>query len=132
MDTISLAAKAGLLHDIGKLVIRATHEWKNHSDLGADFLIPFLTDASSDESRRLLRCIRYHHAGALRDADPAADDLAWIIYEADNIAAGADRRTREAMGPMDSLPSPASIWNPRWITFSMPFREAAKNPGLNY
>lgn len=104
MDTISLAAKAGLLHDIGKLVIRATHEWKNHSDLGADFLIPFLTDASSDESRRLLRCIRYHHAGALRDADPAADDLAWIIYEADNIAAGADRRTREAYGT-NGLPS---------------------------
>lgn len=32
---ISLALKAGLLHDVGKVCIRATHERQRHSILGA-------------------------------------------------------------------------------------------------
>lgn len=34
-EKISLALKAGLLHDVGKVCIRATHERQRHSILGA-------------------------------------------------------------------------------------------------
>lgn len=40
-EKISLALKAGLLHDVGKVCIRATHERQRHSILGADLLDPF-------------------------------------------------------------------------------------------
>lgn len=38
---ISLALKAGLLHDVGKVCIRATHERQRHSILGAEFIRSF-------------------------------------------------------------------------------------------
>lgn len=90
---ISLALKAGLLHDVGKVCIRATHEKKRHSVLGADFIKTFLKDTEADE--QLLRCIKNHHGRELSVAGLSADDLAYVIYEADNIAAGADRREVE-------------------------------------
>ena len=37
-EKISLALKAGLLHDVGKVCIRATHERQRHSILGAEFI----------------------------------------------------------------------------------------------
>ena len=82
---ISLALKAGLLHDVGKVCIRATHEKTRHSVLGADFIKTFLKDTEADE--QLLRCIKYHHGRELSGAGLSADDLAYVIYEADNIAA---------------------------------------------
>lgn len=92
-EKISLALKAGLLHDVGKVCIRATHERQRHSILGAEFIKSFLADRESD--KQLLRCIKYHHGRELSGAGLSADDLAYVIYEADNIAAGADRREVE-------------------------------------
>ena len=92
-EKISLALKAGLLHDVGKVCIRATHERQRHSILGAEFIKSFLADRESD--KQLLRCIKYHHGRELSGAGLSADDLAYVIYEADNIAAGADRREAE-------------------------------------
>ena len=90
---ISLALKAGLLHDVGKVCIRATHERQRHSILGAEFIRSFLADTEAD--KQLLRCIKYHHGRELSGAGLDIDDLAYVIYEADNIAAGADRREAE-------------------------------------
>lgn len=42
--------------------------------------------------------MRLHHAKALKTAKPLADDFSYIVYEADNIAAAADRREREDEG----------------------------------
>lgn len=46
---ISLALKAGLLHDVGKVCIRATHERQRHSILGAEFIRSFLADTEADK-----------------------------------------------------------------------------------
>ena len=54
-EKISLALKAGLLHDVGKVCIRATHERQRQSILGAEFFKSFLADRESD--KQLLRCI---------------------------------------------------------------------------
>ena len=80
---ISLALKAGLLHDVGKVCIRATHERQRHSILGAEFIRSFLADTEAD--KQLLRCIKYHHGRELSGAGLDIDDLAYVIYEADNI-----------------------------------------------
>ena len=89
-------AKAALLHDIGKLVYRANQLSGTHSQRGAEFLKPFLGD--TDSGRELLRCVRYHHGRELDKAKLEKDDLAYIVYEADNIASGVDRRTLEEGG----------------------------------
>lgn len=89
-NKVSLVTKGGLLHDTGKVCQRATCERKIHPILGKNFLAQFLSDTSSD--KQLLRCIAYHHHAELSHADLQNDDLAYVVYEADNIAAGLDRR----------------------------------------
>jgi CRISPR-associated protein Csm1 len=82
-----------LLHDIGKLVQRASPGEGSHSDRGAEFVRNVL---AGKEWREVEDCIRYHHAEALRNARLADSSLAYLVYEADNVAAGADRRRTEA------------------------------------
>ncbi len=89
-DKIKTASIGALLHDVGKVCIRASGERKTHQILGSDFLRPFCEDA--EEGKAILRCVRYHHGRDLSGARLAADDLAYVVYEADNLAAGLDRR----------------------------------------
>lgn len=65
----------------------------NHSKLGGDFLEQYLK--SNEETERLLNCVRYHHKDYLQKAKLDKNDLAYIVYEADNIASGMDRRENE-------------------------------------
>jgi len=113
MKDLSLAAKAALLHDIGKVCIRATGERQNHSVLGADFLRSFLGE--SKENQQLIRCVRYHHADQMKMTALEQNDLAYIVYEADNIASGLDRREKEENGDtafgFDSSASLENIFN---------------------
>lgn len=90
VDRLKTAALASLLHDVGKVNYRAGKEKKSHSLLGSDFLHPFCE--GSEAGGAILRCVRYHHGRDLSGAHLAVDDLAYLVYEADNIAAGADRR----------------------------------------
>ncbi|MBQ9763064.1 MAG: type III-A CRISPR-associated protein Cas10/Csm1 [Phascolarctobacterium sp.] len=85
--------KSAILHDIGKICIRADHSLGEHSKAGCEFLKQFLQD--NEESKIILRCIRNHHASNLKSAKLIEDDLSYIVYEADNIAAGMDRRSNE-------------------------------------
>lgn len=96
MAEIDLLIKAALLHDIGKICLRADHRLGNHSNAGANFLKQYMDN--SPETEQVLRCLRLHHAKALKTAKPLADDFSYIVYEADNIAAAADRREREDEG----------------------------------
>ena len=82
---------AGLLHDTGKLILRAEPQKKNHSRAGADFLSGYINDAPE-----ILRAVKYHHASELKQAKLSADDISYIIYEADNIASSTDRRPNES------------------------------------
>lgn len=71
-----------LLHDIGKVVYRSG-DGRNHSTSGYDFL----KNEAKIEDAELLNCVRYHHGKYLKNAQIAADDLAYITYYADNVAA---------------------------------------------
>ena len=76
-----------LLHDIGKVVYRSG-DGRNHSVSGYDFL----NNQAKIEDPEILNCVRYHHGKYLSSADIAPDDLAYITYYADNVAAFTDRR----------------------------------------
>ena len=90
VDRIKIATIGALLHDVGKVCIRAGSEKKTHQILGSDFLRPFCEEAEAGKG--ILRCVRYHHGRDLSAAHLPADDLAYVVYEADNLAAGLDRR----------------------------------------
>ena len=76
-----------LLHDIGKLWQRGSSEKRKHGPLAAEKIRAKFGDIIGD-------CVEYHHADELSEVkeELAKDNLAYIVYEADNIAAGADRR----------------------------------------
>ena len=90
-DQGALIEKAALLHDIGKVVLRADPVRETHGKVGADFLKQFM----GGEGRDLWYAAGHHHAADLKNANPPADDLSYIVYEADNLAAAADRRKEE-------------------------------------
>lgn len=79
---------AALLHDIGKLVLRAERFKKTHSKAGAEFLQQFAGPDNND----IIRAVLYHHARDIPDDLPPSD-ISYIVCEADNIAAGSDRRS---------------------------------------
>ena len=93
MKEKEILIKGALLHDIGKVCYRAMNKRINHSKLGGDFLEQYLK--AGEEAERLLNCVRYHHKDYLQKAKLDKNDLAYIVYEADNIASGMDRRENE-------------------------------------
>lgn len=93
MSEIDLLVKGALLHDIGKVCIRADRSLGNHSNAGVTFLQKFLDD--SPEAKKILRCVKFHHSSALKNASIADNDISYLVYEADNISAAADRRENE-------------------------------------
>jgi len=81
----------GLLHDIGKIIFRAqTLDSRAHSQSGYEAMQRII------EQPEILDCIRYHHKKELSSSRLDDNALAYAVYIADNIAAGADRRTGEA------------------------------------
>lgn len=92
-DFTAECTAGGLLHDAGKIIYRAGIESGNHSACGAKWLSGVL--GGRGDFRGILDCVRYHHASQLRSAKLAADSPAYIVYIADNIAAGADRRAND-------------------------------------
>lgn len=80
----------GLLHDIGKVIYRQTGERKTHSELG----YAFLKETIGIKDQAVLNGVRYHHYGPLCSGKLEEDDLAYIVYIADNMASAADRREK--------------------------------------
>lgn len=85
-----------LLHDIGKIVRRAGKGGKNrHSKAGSDYLENReLLD--KEKYREVYDMIKYHHNEEINEKlkqNDKLDDssLAYLVYEADNIASGVDR-----------------------------------------
>ncbi|GBR74838.1 CRISPR-associated protein Csm1 family, partial [Candidatus Termititenax aidoneus] len=98
-NLLNEVACAGLLHDIGKLIQRADGFTKNHSAKGVEYLNQFLDrkkfTAAVINSETVMQCVKYHHAKYLSSAQLPADNCAYIVYEADNIASGMDRRLED-------------------------------------
>lgn len=84
--------QAALLHDIGKVCYRA-ESTGNHSSAGFEYLKKYLEPGK--ETDLLLSCVLNHHAAQLKKTTVSDDALCYLVYEADNIAAGTDRRTNE-------------------------------------
>jgi CRISPR-associated protein Csm1 len=99
-----------ILHDIGKLLMRAGVGVKNHSDLGAEYLQQNKNQVNLPVE--VIECAKYHHHSKLRDARLRNDHIAYIVYEADNISSGAERRDGESdtIGFEKDLPL-ASVFN---------------------
>lgn len=100
--------KAALLHDIGKVVLRAEPGTGNHSAVGGRFLSKFTPLGS-----KIVKAAEYHHKAALEKAKCLKDDIRYIVYEADNIAAGTDRRENEgdAGGGFTAAANLESVFN---------------------
>lgn len=79
----------GLLHDIGKIIFCSNIDTRAHSISGYEAMKPII------KQEEILQCICYHHKKELRHQKLADDALAYIVYIADNIAAGVDRRFDE-------------------------------------
>lgn len=99
----------GLLHDVGKVIYRANEvDGRNHSTSGAEFVGKYT------DNKTILDAVRYHHIGELRQGNLPKDSEAYIIYIADNIAAGADRREIEGddnKGGFDKQAPLTSVFN---------------------
>ena len=84
-----------LLHDVGKIVRRAGVSSKRHSIAGTDYLEKEeLLDV--EKYKEIYDMIKYHHNEEIdekmKENEKLDDDsLAYIVYEADNIASGVDR-----------------------------------------
>lgn len=89
MNNLEKVMFSALLHDIGKVVQRAENSIENHSIQGVTFLKTFNNNILND--KELLEAIQYHHAADLKKANIDSSHIAYIIYEADNIASGTDR-----------------------------------------
>lgn len=81
-----------LLHDIGKVLYRY-RDGRNHSTSGYEYL---RDEAGLKEEKEILDQVRYHHAGAIKNANLPKDSLAYITYIADNISSAADRRKTDS------------------------------------
>ena len=86
MGCIETLVKGALLHDIGKVVHRAKEGSGDHSTAGATFLRSFT------EEKEVLRCAQYHHKKKLSTASIPNSSMAYLVYEADNLASALDRR----------------------------------------
>lgn len=81
-----------LLHDIGKVALRAgmSMKGKDHSEAGVDW-VKSITEGKL-VNKEVINCIRFHHGSKMNNGELKDDSYAWMVYEADNIAAGTDRR----------------------------------------
>ncbi|HEY8391082.1 MAG TPA: type III-A CRISPR-associated protein Cas10/Csm1 [Clostridia bacterium] len=84
-------AVASLLHDVGKVVYRSGKN-TNHSELGVKFLKEVNSRTKTIFDANIINAVNFHHWEHLINAKIKEDDISYIICEADNIAAGIDRK----------------------------------------
>jgi len=90
MELVKTVTIGSLMHDIGKVLHRGSNlDGRAHSISGTDWLKKFTDD------RDILDCLRFHHHQDIKDAKLQKDSAAYVVYLADNIASGMDRRDIE-------------------------------------
>lgn len=122
-----------LLHDVGKILMRAGVGIKNHSDLGTEYLDNLKKE--NNIPKEVCECAKYHHYSKLKNSNLVDDHIAYIVYEADNIAAGAERRDgdNDNAGFVKDLPL-ASVFNliKEKTTDGYPLRSLNEKNRVNY
>ncbi|MBC7075732.1 MAG: type III-A CRISPR-associated protein Cas10/Csm1 [Syntrophomonadaceae bacterium] len=107
-DRLYKLTVGALLHDIGKIVYRASQiDSRAHPVSGQALLSQYIDDPQINE------ILLYHHGKDLKNAALNPDSLAYIVYYADNVAAATDRREAEdenTYGFDPGLPQ-ASVFN---------------------
>lgn len=89
-DLIRRVTIAGLLHDIGKILHRGSNgDGRSHSISGKEWVSKYTQDEG------ILEGIAYHHHQEIENAQIENDSIAYLVYIADNISSGADRREIE-------------------------------------
>lgn len=106
-DSVFKATLGALLHDCGKPIFRSGLDGRSHSMSGYEWL----KDEIADDD--ILDCMRFHHKKNLANAKNLRNDApVWVVYYADNVAAGADRRANdEGENYFDRSTALASIYN---------------------
>ncbi len=108
MNNLELLFYGSIFHDIGKLIIRKGRGG-THSQNSVDF---FETMNIYYEEMDLLReIVGNHHEADLSTSKLEKNHLAYIVCEADNIAAGCDRRKIEDTVGFDSKTALKSVFN---------------------
>jgi|GEM_PF-871359 len=140
-DTVQTVTIGGLLHDLGKVLYRSSGKaGRSHSKSGCDFIEHYTKNAD------LLDCIRYHHKEELLNAYLKKDSPAYIVYIADNISSGMDRRDIEGEPiagfdknrPLESIynllnnRSGNSVYIPGEITDTVKYPESEGNRDLSH
>ncbi|MBQ4132888.1 MAG: type III-A CRISPR-associated protein Cas10/Csm1, partial [Desulfovibrionaceae bacterium] len=90
-EDVVIITIGGLLHDIGKVAHRAENRKISHTELGREFLSGILAFKDTD----IPRMAAYHHSKGM-PSDIARNSPLYIVYIADNISAGLDRREEGA------------------------------------
>lgn len=89
MDEKLICLQLGaLLHDIGKIVRRAGLDKNEYSIAGSNYLKE--NNLLEEKYKEVYNIMNYHHKKYLSSAKLKEDSLAYIVYEANNIASGMD------------------------------------------
>lgn len=132
-DRIFNATLGAMLHDIGKVVFRSSLDTRQHSISGVEFV------KSYTDNKDILNSIRYHHKQELESADISKDSPAFVVYIADNISSGIDRREQEgeqsSTRPFDKNTPLYSVFNllnnnTKKLAYRHEFLDAVKD--INY
>jgi CRISPR-associated protein Csm1 len=99
-DKLQSLIIGALLHDIGKLLQRSggiffnEEEFKNKKMSHSAYGYGFIKKIMLEDPWGVAKCVLYHHRNKIENSkhDLKQNDIAYIVYEADNIAAGSDRR----------------------------------------
>ncbi|WP_176837618.1 type III-A CRISPR-associated protein Cas10/Csm1 [Fusobacterium hominis] len=122
---------ATLMHDIGKIIYRSGCS-DNHSHSGYEFL----KNKCKIKDIDILNAVRYHHSKDLKKAKLDKNDIAYVAYVADNIAAAVDRRKNddEKFGFKKEAPLETvfNILNGNKEKFFYKGKMLSENSGLNF
>jgi len=92
-NLVNIVSIGSLLHDIGKILFRGgDFDGRAHSISGTDWLKKYT------DNQEILNCVRFHHYQDIKDAKLSKDSPAYVVYIADNISSGMDRRDIEGQG----------------------------------
>ena len=100
---------AALLHDLGKVVRRADKTKGEHVSAGVNFIKSL--ELEIDNIEEIIEAVKNHHYRDLKKSKLRESHMAYILYEADNIASAIDRRKYEEINVGNEMMPLHSVFN---------------------